>query len=1065
MEPGGETVGGVRPHRPARRGARGGWRVRRAKERESGDHLTATPGVGAPEGLCRKGRQPLPSGPGPPQPNPVTRILSVPARLSIEQTQRAATSTNQHQEPRSHADETTPIASADQNCNTELLNGQTPGPVHDKQDSECGNLSLELLNVQSLLPKLPDIRADVCNRSPDMLCYTETNLKSATPNRLASVVGYSLFRQDRKIGRKKSGGGVAIYIKENLSANKIKIKITSSNSHLETLWVKVKFDKKKVAAVACAYRPPSSNQSQIDADFDDLEEQIQQVISNSPSHRIIIAGDLNADPQTNPKACSRLQELHRYGLECAVNEPTFYCNSTRSILDVVLLSSSLCNNRTPVKCSIEQCDYASHHRRVRVEVRVPRTKQKAHYKTGRGWRNFDSDSFLNDVKNIEWQSIVKQNETCEKQWKAFSSVINTLLDRHAPIRKFRVHNPRPPPVSQETRNLMMQRRRARATKSPMYQEINTLTKRAIRRDCRDDVANRVRNSKPSSLFQQIKHIIAPKRGPATTPENLTADDLNEYFTSVGAKTRNEVMTKFNISGQDRLPPRLPRVNAGSMRITPVTLPELKNTLFALSNKDSSIQGDIPIKILKLIFSTVGRYLLRIINKSFVSETVPPAWKKAVVIPLFKRDDPAKASNFRPITKVPGICKVVEKLVHKQLTRYIQSQNLMGEDQHGFRSQHSTCTALLTMTDEILRGMDQSHISLLALIDLSRCFDVIDHETLLNKLEMMQISTGWFRSYLHGHMQQVKVGESYSKPLPITIGTFQGTCLGPLLYNIASNDLASHIPDKINGFKVTTVRYADDTQIAVTGPREKLTELQESMENLLGTMSTWFQQHGMKVNAAKTELLLCGDSKQLKQIKQPLSLSVMGEQIQFSKIVRNLGVFMDETLSWNNHIKIITDRCFGIMIGLSHIKHVIPAELLPRIVDCLVLSHVRYCVQVYGSASTTSLKSIQKIFNFAARIISGRKKYDHISEVLLELGWPKVEDLVRNSDLRMLNKVRKYNEPSSLASLIRFNHELVQRDTRQSNHLALPLPRNNHGKRTFLYRASKAFNTQLSFQNQ
>ena len=91
---------------------------------------------------------------------------------------------------------------------------------------------------------------------------------------------------------------------------------------------------------------------------------------------------------------------------------------------------------------------------------------------------------------------------------------------------------------------------------------------------------------------------------------------------------------------------------------------------------------------------------------------------------------------------------------------------------------------------------------------------------------MGISTGWFKSYLEGHVQQVKVGDVYSKSLPIKTGTFQGTCLGPLLFNIASNDLACHIPEQINGFQVTVFRYADDTQIVVTGPREKISEIKE-----------------------------------------------------------------------------------------------------------------------------------------------------------------------------------------------------------------------------------------------
>ena len=125
--------------------------------------------------------------------------------------------------------------------------------------------------------------------------------------------------------------------------------------------------------------------------------------------------------------------------------------------------------------------------------------------------------------------------------------------------------------------------------------------------------------------------------------------------------------------------------------------------------------------------------------------------------------------------------------------------------------YSTCTALLTITDEILKRMNDSEITLLSLIDLSRFFDVVDHEALLKKLELYQITTGWFRSYLSGHVQRMKVGESLSEPLPITIGTFQGTCLGPLLYKITSNDISCLIPTELDGFKITTVRYADDTR--------------------------------------------------------------------------------------------------------------------------------------------------------------------------------------------------------------------------------------------------------------
>ena len=247
-----------------------------------------------------------------------------------------------------------------------------------------------------------------------------------------------------------------------------------------------------------------------------------------------------------------------------------------------------------------------------------------------------------------------------------------------------------------------------------------------------------------------------------------------------------------------------------MTLTPITLDQLKRVILSLPNKASPINDDIPVRILKLSFTIIGRILLRIINKSFATETVPTNWKTAVVTPLHKRGDPSECSNFRPITQAPSICKVVEKIVHEQLTFYLKEQHLFNEDQHGFRAGHSTYTALLAMTENILKGMNDSEVTLLSLIDLSRCFDVIDHESLLQKLALYQISTGWFRSYLTGHVQRTKIGERLSDPLPITIGAFQGTCLGPLLFNIASNDISCHVPFEEDGFRITIVRYADDT---------------------------------------------------------------------------------------------------------------------------------------------------------------------------------------------------------------------------------------------------------------
>ena len=864
------------------------------------------------------------------------------------------------------------------------------------------------------------------------------------------------------VGRKKCGGGVAVYVRDCLQAEKVTVRSSLSlQSHVESIWLKIKFDSKKAVLLGYFYRPPSSIHSQVQIDFNDVEEQLQHVITTHPSQRIIVTGDFNADERTNPIAHSRLTELERYGLSCAVREPTFYRGDCRSVLDVFLLSDALYNSHVNPCCTVETCDYSSHHRRVCLETRIPRCKAAAQYRTARNWRVFNTESFLSDIAKVDWSSVLNRRRSCEEQWDAFSSTLTSILDSHAPVRRFRVRNPKSPPITDETIDLMNQRRAAKLNNDRSYHDLNRRVKSAIRNDYRESLAHRIRNSSPSALYRHLKSVIAPKRGKPVEPVKLSPDELNRYFTSIGVDTRDAVAADFRRSGREPLDVRLPRVHTGALTITPVTLVQLKRVLFSLPNKTSQIKGDIPINILKISFNLIGRYLLRIINTSFATECVPKSWKQAIVIPLHKKDDLSVAVNFRPLTLVPVICKIVEKLVHEQLTAYLRDNHIFSEDQHGFMAQHSTCTALLTVTDDILNGMDRAEISLLTLVDLSRCFDVVSHETLLSKLELLQISTGWFRSYLTEHEQRVRVGDKLSESLPIQIGCFQGTCLGPLLYNIASNDLSCHIPSQINGFRITCVRYADDTQLAISGSRSRLAEMEQCLEQVLDIMCTWFLQNGMKINASKTELLMCGDRRQLARIPRPACITFLGERLESTDEVKNLGVIMDKNLTWESHVKHVSNRCFGILVGLANAKHVLPRGVLPRLVDSLVMSHVRYCVQVYGSAGCVTLEKIQRVFNFAAKIISNRRKYDHISDVMIELEWLSSRQFVDYFDLCMIQKLIASGRPAVLSSRYKFNHEVVSRETRQSGLLALDKPRTNHAKRSFVYRSSKLHNNMCS----
>ena len=263
--------------------------------------------------------------------------------------------------------------------------------------------------------------------------------------------------------------------------------------------------------------------------------------------------------------------------------------------------------------------------------------------------------------------------------------------------------------------------------------------------------------------------------------------------------------------------------------------------------------------------------------------------------------------------------------------YLSSNHLLSPTQHGFRPRHSTETALVSVADRILTASDQGEISLLCLIDLSKCFDVIDHSILLNKLNQYGVDTTWFASYLSGHSQKVSFTDKackkhISKSLPISIGVFQGSSLGPLLFSLFSNDLSLFAADS------DITQYADDTQVLVSGKKSALPALISNMETALATLDTWFKANSLKVNASKTQLMILGTRQNLRNVSSSnISVSFRDVPLKPCTEVKNLGLVFDKHLSWDQHISLLTRRCYGMLTGLVHLRHYLPEAVLSTVV--------------------------------------------------------------------------------------------------------------------------------------
>ncbi len=227
---------------------------------------------------------------------------------------------------------------------------------------------------------------------------------------------------------------------------------------------------------------------------------------------------------------------------------------------------------------------------------------------------------------------------------------------------------------------------------------------------------------------------------------------------------------------------------------------------------------------------------------------------------------------------------------------METNKLLSNSQYGFRPKLSTESALTTVANKLYTNMDNKKISLITLCDLSKAFDSVNHEILMQKLAKLKVDSFWFRHYLKDRTQTVKINSTLSKTAPINFGVPQGSILGPILFTIFVNDLTEMIND------CNVVQYADDTQFIHTGTTDELPELITRAEATLSLAKTYFNRNGLMINPNKTQCLFVGTRPFIRRIPPDTTINFDNALISPSKHIKNLGVYMDCHLSFDTHTR-------------------------------------------------------------------------------------------------------------------------------------------------------------------
>lgn len=648
----------------------------------------------------------------------------------------------------------------------------------------------------------------------------------------------------------------------------------------------------------------------------------------------------------------------------------------------------------------------------------------------------------------------------------FNSKISKIIDTIAPVRTKLIPGKRKAPwrnamtVKAMKRECRKAERRWRKSNLQIHCDIYkemlhwyNLEIRNARKSFFFEIINSNVNNNARILFTTVNRLTNPPV--PVPPELLSVNKCNEFATFFNDKIQSiRQIINSSISNNYMLPLYPNRDNIINMtQFENINHKTLEETVLHL--KPSSCCLDIlPTNLFKNVFNCLATELLQIVNNSLKSGIFPEAVKIAVIRPLLKKSslDVSVLNNYRPISNLPFIGKIIEKVIYRQLNNFLISTGCLDKFQSGFRPHHSTETALIKVLNDIRLNTDSGKISVLVLLDLSAAFDTVDHAILLDRLEnwvgLSGTALNWFKTYLTDRKYFVSIGNFKSEQMTMTCGVPQGSILGPLLFNIYMLPLSQILQKK----NIAYHSYADDTQIYIAlspkdyGPIDSLCQCIEQI-------NTWMCHNFLQLNKNKTEIIVFGSHDKRLGVSAHLdSLS-----LQTKTQVRNLGVILDSELNFDSHINSITKSAYYHLKNIARIRDFMPKQDLEKVIHAFISSKLDYCNGLFTGLSKKAIRKLQYIQNAAARVLTKTRKFDHITPILRSLHWLPINQRINFKALLLVYKSLNGLGPSYVSDLLLPYKPPRTLRSSDAGLLTIPRVKTKSGEAAFSHYATHSWN--------
>ena len=418
---------------------------------------------------------------------------------------------------------------------------------------------------------------------------------------------------------------------------------------------------------------------------------------------------------------------------------------------------------------------------------------------------------------------------------------------------------------------------------------------------------------------------------------------------------------------------------------------------AFSSKRSFGVDFLPVSVMKECIDPIADVLSYIINLSFSSGQFPDELKIAKVCPVFKGGLRSSFLNYRPISVLQSFSKIFEKIVYNRLESYILSNNILINNQYGFRPVHSTYMAMLDMVNKVSESIDNHEVSIGIFIDLSKAFDTLNHSILLSKLKLYgirEIPLLWFQDYFANRKQCVCFNNATSRLRLITGGVPQGSILGPLLFILYVNDIVNC--SKLLHF----IFFADDTNLFSSSTNYINLMLTVNMELL--KVAEWFRANRLSLNVAKTNYILFGTRRKCLSDTN-FSIRINDNTIERATFTKFLGVHIDQDLNWKQHTAEIAKKISKSLGILNRVKFILPRSSLITLYHTMIQPYLFYCNIIWGGASLLALNKLVCLQKRALRLITCSYFRSPSNPLFIKLSVMKLQDIHKYQTVMFLFK--------------------------------------------------------------